>query len=282
MVGRSLLAGLVRAVTVVVAGVFAEDRPEVPFVVDQHPVGALGSCGPNPPLGVTVGSWRPRRDLGYLHALASEDLIERTSELGVAVPDEEAEGADPVSQVHEQVAGLLGSPCAVRMGGHTQDVHAPGHDLHDEQHVQTLEEDRADMEEVAGQQSLCLRAQERPPGSVSVWRGWSVPGAQDPPDGCFADLVSEPGQLAVHSAVPPGRVLPRHPRHPQHKVADLLAGLRSAWAVRVRPLACEQAAVPGQQRARVTSRWARSTAGSSRASAARTARSAQSDFGRAT
>ena len=61
------------------------------------------------------------------------------------------------------------------MGGHAQDVHAPGHDLHDEQHVQTLEKDRVDMEEVAGQQPLCLRAQERPPGGVRVWRRWSAP-----------------------------------------------------------------------------------------------------------
>jgi hypothetical protein len=48
MVGRSLLAGLVRAVTVVVARVLAEDGSKMPFAVDQHPVGALGSCGANP------------------------------------------------------------------------------------------------------------------------------------------------------------------------------------------------------------------------------------------
>ena len=56
-------------------------------------------------------------------------------ELGVAVPDQESEGADPVAEVHEQVAGLLGGPCAVRMGGHAQDVHVPGPHLNDEQHV---------------------------------------------------------------------------------------------------------------------------------------------------
>ena len=42
------------------------------------------------------------------------------------------EGPDPVTEVHEQVAGLLGSPPAVRVGGHAQDVHSPGPDLHDE------------------------------------------------------------------------------------------------------------------------------------------------------
>jgi hypothetical protein len=46
---------------------------------------------------------------------------------------------------------------------HAQDVHVPGRYLHDEQDVQTLEEDRVDSEEIAGQQSLRLSAQERPP-----------------------------------------------------------------------------------------------------------------------
>ena len=44
LVGWPLLAGLMRPVPVVVAGVFAEDRPQVPFIVDEHPVAALGSC----------------------------------------------------------------------------------------------------------------------------------------------------------------------------------------------------------------------------------------------
>src|SRR5215472_10944746 len=42
--------------------------------------------------------------------------------------------------------------------------------------------------------------------AVLVPRGRSAPpGAQDPPHGRFADLVTEPGQLAVHPAVSPGR-----------------------------------------------------------------------------
>jgi hypothetical protein len=45
------------------------------------------------------------------------------------------------------------------VGGHAEDVHVPGRDLRDEQDVQALEEDRVDLEEVAGQQPLCLGAQ---------------------------------------------------------------------------------------------------------------------------
>jgi hypothetical protein len=162
-----LLAGLVRAVPVAVAGVL-EDGSKVPFAVDQHLVGALGSCGAHPPFGVTVGPWCPRWGLDHPHALASEDPVEHVSELGVVVPDEEAEGADLVSEVGEQVAGLLGGPYAIRVGGHAEDVHVPGRHLHDEQDLQASEEDRVDLEEVAGQQPLRLGAQESPPGGARL------------------------------------------------------------------------------------------------------------------
>ena len=237
-----------RAVTVVVAGVPSEDRPQVPLVIDEHPVGALGARGSHPPLGIAVGPRRPRRSPDGLHALTGEDLVEGAGELGVAAADEEAELGDLATEVHDEVAGLLSGPCAVWVGGDAEDVHVPGRHLRDEQYVQAFEEDRVHVEEIAGQQAVSLGAQERPPGRVRVLRGRSAPpGAQDPPHGRLADLVSEPGQLAVHPAVPPGRVLLGQL---QYKVADFLAGPWATWPVRIRPLACDQAAVPGQQRAR--------------------------------
>jgi hypothetical protein len=150
-VGRSLLAGLVRAVPVVMAGILAQHRSQVPFAVDEHPVGALGSCCADPSLGIAVRARGLRRDLDRVHALAGEDRVEDASEFGVAVPDDKAERRGPVAEVHEQVAGLLSSPCAVWVGGQAQDVHIAGLDLHDEQHVQASEEDGAGVEEVAGQ-----------------------------------------------------------------------------------------------------------------------------------
>ena len=105
------------------------------------------------------------------------------------------------------------------MGGHAQDVHVPGRHLHHEQDVQTFQEDRVHVEEIAGQQPVRLGAQERPPGGVRVPQGRSAPlGSQDPPYGRCADLVAEPGQFAMYPAVPPGRVLLRQP---QHQLADL-------------------------------------------------------------
>src|SRR5258707_15806907 len=214
-----------RAVPVVMAGVLAGDGPQVPFGVDKHPVGALGSCAAYPPPGIAVRSWCPRRGPDRLHALAGEDLVEGAGDLGVGVPDEEAEGPDPVTEVDEQVTGLLGGPCAARAGGHAEDVHPPGCYLHDEQHVQALEEDRVHVKEIAGQQAISLRAQERSPRSVQVRRDRPAPpGAQDPPYRRLADVGSEPAQFTLHSAVSPGRVLPRQP---PYQVTDLLAGSRT-------------------------------------------------------
>jgi hypothetical protein len=97
----------------------------VPLVVDEHPVGALGSCAAYPSSGETVRARGPRRGLHYLQALAGEGFVEGAGEFGVAVADQEAGGADPVAGVHEQVAGLLGGPRAVRVCGHAEDVHVP-------------------------------------------------------------------------------------------------------------------------------------------------------------
>ena len=190
--GWSLLAGLVRAVPVVMADVLAEHRPQVPLAVDQHPVGALCSCAAYPSLGNRVRARGPRRRLHYRHALAGEDCVESAGELAVTVPDQEAEAAGPGAEIHDQVAGLLGGPRTVGMGGHAQDVHPPGLHLHNEQHRQTPEEDRVHMKEIAGQQAISLRAQERPPGGIHAPRGRTVPaGAQDPPHRRRADVVAE-------------------------------------------------------------------------------------------
>lgn len=64
-----------------------------------------------------VGVGRPQRSLHAPYALAGEDVIERGGELGVAVPDEEPELADPAEEVLDQVADLLSSPYSVWIVG---------------------------------------------------------------------------------------------------------------------------------------------------------------------
>src|SRR6266516_6201633 len=87
-VGWPLMPGLVRPVPVVMPGIGPQHGPQMALAVDQHLVCALSPHGPYPLLRITVRPRRPRRDLHGPNALAGEDIIERRSELGVAVPDD--------------------------------------------------------------------------------------------------------------------------------------------------------------------------------------------------
>ncbi|GAA3446356.1 hypothetical protein Pve01_41320 [Planomonospora venezuelensis] len=57
-------------VQVVVIDVLTEHRAQVPFVGDQHAVGAFGPYGVHPPLGVAVGLRCARRRPHHRHARA--------------------------------------------------------------------------------------------------------------------------------------------------------------------------------------------------------------------
>lgn len=49
-----------------------------------------------------------------------EHRVEHGGELGVTVPDEEPERADPATDVHQQVPRLLCRPSAVRVGRYAE------------------------------------------------------------------------------------------------------------------------------------------------------------------
>jgi hypothetical protein len=84
--------------------------------------------------------------------------------------------ADTVKLVDTvKLADLLGRPSAIGVRSHPQQVHRPGGHFQYEEHVDSLERDRAvHMEEIAGQHGRGLGAQELPPGRVGVpdrrWR----------------------------------------------------------------------------------------------------------------
>ena len=60
-------------------------------------------------------------------------------ELGVTVPDEEAERCGPVAEVHDQAAGLLSGPGAAGMLGDAEDVDVPGGHFRHELDVQAAQ-----------------------------------------------------------------------------------------------------------------------------------------------
>jgi hypothetical protein len=122
--------------------------------------------------------------------------------------------ADTVKLVDTvKLADLLGRPSAIGVRSHPQQVHRPGGHFQYEEHVDSLERDRAvHMEEIAGQHGRGLGAQELPPGRVGVpdrrWR--DARPLQDAADRGGSDTVTEFEQLALDSLVSPADILPGH------------------------------------------------------------------------
>jgi hypothetical protein len=121
--------GTVRPSTVVVLDVFGEHGVQMSLVQDQYAVGEFGSGGEYEPFGVAVCSGAARRDLGRRDAHVSQNGVEGGRELASPVADKKPELADPVTEIHREVADLLGGPPAVRVGGCAEDVDVAGGDL---------------------------------------------------------------------------------------------------------------------------------------------------------
>src|SRR3954463_4352798 len=109
---RGKVEGAVGSSTVVVANVFCEHDTQVSLAEDQHAVGEFGSQGADEPFGETVRPRTPRWNSDHLDAHIGEDSVERCGELSSPVADEEPELCDAITQIHHQVADLLGSPSA--------------------------------------------------------------------------------------------------------------------------------------------------------------------------
>ena len=119
------------------------------------------------------------------------------------------------------------------MSGRPENVDPAGADLHDEQDIQSLQEDRVEVEEVAGQQPVSLGGQEGPPRGVRLPRRRAErAGPQDPPHGRLAESVAQTDELAVHPAVAPPGVFSGEPVDPARgsgcSPVDDLAGSGSA------------------------------------------------------
>ena len=82
-----------------------------------QPVEALVAHGADPTFGDRIrvrGAYWCSDDSD---AVGSEDGIEARRELGVAVSDQEPEPAAVVGERHAHVAGVLGDPTRIRVGG---------------------------------------------------------------------------------------------------------------------------------------------------------------------
>ena len=153
---------------------------------------------------------------------ASADRVERGGVVRAAVPDHELDPVRLLAEVHDQVAGLLGSPVPGWMQGDSEDADAPGGVLDHGQDISLGAVEQVGREEVTGQDRFGLGAQELRPGRTCPPRRGVDPGLlQDFPHGRRRHLHSQAGQLTVDPAVPPVRVLASQP---QDQGPDVPAG----------------------------------------------------------
>ena len=145
-------------------------------VRDQDPIEALASDGADESLSDGVCLWGPDRRADHTHALSVEDRVEGSRELAVVVADQTLERSLAVGERAHEVPRLLGRPCTVWVLGQAGEVHAPGSELDEEQHVDPPQRDGVDREEIARDDALCLAADELTPGDPAALSGGSNSG----------------------------------------------------------------------------------------------------------
>ena len=120
--GRAKLAAAMGPSSVVVGLVTGQDRPQVSFADDQHPVDDLGPGGEHEPLRKGIRPRAPGRDLYRFDAGAGQDGVEGHGELPGPVAEQEPEVRGAVAEIHQKIADLLCGPRPVRVRGDAGDM----------------------------------------------------------------------------------------------------------------------------------------------------------------
>ena len=254
------------------------------LVDDQKVVEAFTSHGPDKTLANAFARGARTGVLITLAPMSVNTDSNAAVNFASAIADQEPDGGGPLAEVHDKVACMLRDPRTGRMTCNAQDVHASGVDFDHEEHIQPSQQDGVDVEEVASQQPTRLRSSGTAAtsdsdsrGAVSasdrLRRGSDVP-CPPPPGTRAGPLHLEFGGIPIAGS-PPRAAAPDHGF--QRRSADVRACSGKSTAR-------QSAGDAGREQhfAGVTSRNARSSRGSRRASAANSARSDQDNFGRAT
>jgi len=199
-------------------------------------------------LGASVQVGAARWQPDCFHARCRENAAELLRVERVAVEDDVPVVFEKPSEDIDEVPRRLRHPRITGVVNDAGDLDASGLEVDDEQDVIADEADEGehlDGEEVGGGDDVGVGLQERAPGrgAFGVRRDALV--TQGLGDGRTCDAVVELLELALQPAVAPARVVLRH-AHDQ--LAD---GLHDAGATdalgHVRPLGCDELAVPAQQ-----------------------------------
>ena len=149
-----------RPVLIMVGLVLAQDLPQMVLIPDEGAVEKLAPASADPAFGYCVHP-------GRLHVAEhgpdpgiGEDRVERGCVVRAAVADHELDPLCLLTEVHRQVASLLGGPFPGWMQCDSEDADPPGGVLDHRQDIGLGAVEQAGGEEVAGQDRLGLGAQE--------------------------------------------------------------------------------------------------------------------------
>ena len=206
------------------------------------------------------------------------DSVEVAADLAVAVADQETKRRSPLLERPGELACLLNNPVAGRVRGAAGHVDASAAEFDEEEHIQSLERDRLDGEEVDREHGRCLRSHEGRPGQPRALadRAKSLL-PQDLCHGRRRDGDAQATQLTGDPLVAPARVLAGQP---EYKVADLAADRRSPAATAICPAAGDEPPVPAQRVVGVTRNDRQLDRGNSRLAAVSKTRSVIASCGR--
>ena len=99
------------------------------------------------------------------------------------------------------------------MGSASEKMDATGGVFDHEQHVQPVEQQRVNAEEIGGENPVGLPAKKLPPaGPVAARSGIDVGLLENRPYGTCRKLIAQPGQFTVNALVTPRRVLGSQPQ----------------------------------------------------------------------
>ena len=185
-----------------------KDLLQVATADDQQPIQALGADRPHPALRVRV-RLGACTDVKSTSAPSERNTSSKLRELRVPIVQHQASPSALFAQYQQQVAGLLGDPLAVGVGGDAGQVDPAGVQLDEEQHFQPSQPMPSTVRQVAGQiPAACRRSNAaRQEVAIGPWRRIQSVAAQRGADRGRGDGHAEPLALTADLLGAPGRVL---------------------------------------------------------------------------
>src|SRR4029450_3020118 len=125
---------------------------------NENAIEAVAADGAHPALSERVRVRCLHRIPNHLDPLRAEDLVESVAELPIAIMDQQLEAALLLAQLHDGVASLLGDPGAVGVGCTGDELEPAGREGDEEEHIDPLQRERLDCEEITGERAGSLLA----------------------------------------------------------------------------------------------------------------------------